>query len=290
MLALSAQNEIETGHIDEAWLEAMSHEWFAASVVEPHAYLLTFAPGARYASPNFLWFRERFRDFVYVDRIVVAASARGQGLARRLYEDLFAAARVSGARIDCLRSERRAAEPRVGRVPPAPQLHGGGHGHAGQWQERALSDAQSGRLAMKPGARAAAAIEILVELEGRRRPAADAVREWMQTHRFAGSKDRAEIGDLVFGALRWRQSSAWRFGEDHPRAWVWGALRWGFGQSAEWIEQSCYDDPHAPPPPTEAERAALAGATLDGAPAHVRGDYPRMAGRKLRARVRRCAR
>jgi 16S rRNA (cytosine967-C5)-methyltransferase len=127
---------------------------------------------------------------------------------------------------------------------------------------------------MKSGARAAAAIEILVELEGRRRPAADAVREWMQSHRFAGSKDRAEIGDLVFGALRWMQSSAWRFGEDHPRAWVWGALRWGFGQSAEWIEQSCYDDPHAPPPPTEAERAALATANLDNAPAHVRGDYP----------------
>lgn len=98
VLALSAQNEIETGHIDEAWLEAMSREWFAASVVEPHAYLITFAPGARYASPNFLWFRDRFRDFVYVDRIVVAASARGQGVARRLYADLFAAAKESGAR------------------------------------------------------------------------------------------------------------------------------------------------------------------------------------------------
>jgi 16S rRNA (cytosine967-C5)-methyltransferase len=63
-------------------------------------------------------------------------------------------------------------------------------------------------------------------------------------------------------------------GEDTPRAWVWGALRWGFGQSAEWIEQSLVDDPHAPAPMTDAERAALAGATLDGAPAHVRGDYP----------------
>jgi 16S rRNA (cytosine967-C5)-methyltransferase len=55
---------------------------------------------------------------------------------------------------------------------------------------------------------------------------------------------------------------------------VWGALRWGFGWSAEQIEQSCYDDPHAPSPPTEAERAALAAATLDGAPAHVANDYP----------------
>ncbi len=96
----------------------------------------------------------------------------------------------------------------------------------------------------------------------------------MLSHRFAGSKDRAEIGDLVFGALRWKHSSAWRMGEDLPRAWVWGALRWGFGWSAEAIEQSCYNDPHAPSPPTEAERAALAGDNIAGAPPHVAGDYP----------------
>jgi 16S rRNA (cytosine967-C5)-methyltransferase len=127
---------------------------------------------------------------------------------------------------------------------------------------------------MRPGARQQAAIEILSSLENQRRPAADAVKDWMLSHRFAGSKDRAEIGDLVFGALRWKQSSAWRMGGDGPRAWVWGALRWGFGWSADQVEQSLYEDPHAPSPPTEAERTALAAATLDGAPAHVRGDYP----------------
>jgi len=127
---------------------------------------------------------------------------------------------------------------------------------------------------MRPGARQQAAIEILSSLETQRRPAADAVKDWMLSHRFAGSKDRAEIGDLVFGALRWKQSSAWRVKDDNPRAWVWGALRWGFGWSAEAIEQSLADDPHAPAPPTEAEREALAGATLDGAPAHVAGDFP----------------
>ena len=127
---------------------------------------------------------------------------------------------------------------------------------------------------MRPGARQQAAIEILSSLANQRRPAADAVKDWMLSHRFAGSKDRAEIGDLVFGALRWKQSSAWRMGEDAPRAWVWGALRWGFGWSAEQLEQSTYNDPHAPSPPTEAERSALAAATLDGAPPHVAGDYP----------------
>jgi len=127
---------------------------------------------------------------------------------------------------------------------------------------------------MRDGARQQAAIEILSTLESYRRPAADAVKDWMLSHRFAGSKDRAEIGDIVFGALRWKQSSAWRMGEDTPRAWVWGALRWGFGRSGEWIEQSTYDDPHAPPPPTEAERAAFGGDALAEAPAWVRGDYP----------------
>jgi 16S rRNA (cytosine967-C5)-methyltransferase len=131
---------------------------------------------------------------------------------------------------------------------------------------------------MRPGARQQAAIEILTSLETERRPAADAVKAWMLTHRFAGSKDRAEIGDLVFGALRWKQSSAWRMGEDTPRAWVWGALRWGFGQSAEAIAQSLVDDPHAPAPMTDAERAALSGDNIASALAHVRGDFPEWLG------------
>lgn len=127
---------------------------------------------------------------------------------------------------------------------------------------------------MRPGARVQAAIEILQDLEVRRRPASESVKDWMLTHRFAGSKDRAEIGDLVFGALRWKASSAWRFQSDLPRAWVWGAQRWGFGLDVEAIERNCYDDPHAPPPPTEAERHALAHASLAGAPAWAAGDYP----------------
>jgi uncharacterized protein len=66
------------------------------------ALLLAFDQDADYDSVNFLWFRERFDRFVYVDRVVVADAARGRGLARRLYDDLFAAARAAGhARIVC---------------------------------------------------------------------------------------------------------------------------------------------------------------------------------------------
>ena len=90
---------------------------------------------------------------------------------------------------------------------------------------------------MRNGARLAAAVEILTDLEARKRPAADAVKDWMVSHRFAGSKDRGEIGDIVFGALRWKASSAYRFGDDGARASVWGAQRFGFGCR---IEIACF--------------------------------------------------
>ena len=66
------------------------------------ALLLTFDQDADYDSPNFLWFRARYPTFVYVDRVVVADSARGRGLAKALYDDLFAAATSAGhERIVC---------------------------------------------------------------------------------------------------------------------------------------------------------------------------------------------
>ena len=46
---------------------------------------------------------------------------------------------------------------------------------------------------MTPGARAAAAIEVLTEIEAHKRPAAEALKDWGIAHRFAGSGDRAAI-------------------------------------------------------------------------------------------------
>ena len=71
---------------------------------------------------------------------------------------------------------------------------------------------------MTPGARLAAAIEVLAEIDNRRRPAADALKDWGLAHRFAGSGDRAAIAGLVYDALRRRASSAFLMGEATPRA------------------------------------------------------------------------
>lgn len=60
---------------------------------------------------------------------------------------------------------------------------------------------------MTPGARVAAAIEVLDQvLEGAN--AEQCLTTWARSHRFAGSKDRAAIRDHVFGALRALRSHA----------------------------------------------------------------------------------
>ena len=66
---------------------------------------------------------------------------------------------------------------------------------------------------MTPGARLAAAIEVLADIEARRRPAADALKDWGLGHRFAGSGDRSAIAGLVYDTLRRRASSAYLMGD-----------------------------------------------------------------------------
>ncbi|HXF87037.1 MAG TPA: RsmB/NOP family class I SAM-dependent RNA methyltransferase [Xanthobacteraceae bacterium] len=127
---------------------------------------------------------------------------------------------------------------------------------------------------MTPGARIAAAIEVLAEIFARRRPAAEALKAWGLAHRFAGSADRAAIAGLVYDALRRRASAAWIMGEDAPRAVVLGMLRLERGLGAEAIANLFDGARYAPPALTEAEDARLSSATLDGAPPHVIGDYP----------------
>ncbi len=128
---------------------------------------------------------------------------------------------------------------------------------------------------MTPGARLSAAIEVLTDIEDRRRPAGDALKDWGLAHRFAGSGDRAAIGGLVFDALRRRSSAAWLMGASTPRAILFGALRLERGLSADSISRLADGGRFAPPPPDPAEAAALAAPALsDNAPAYVRGDYP----------------
>src|SRR5271165_6888721 len=127
---------------------------------------------------------------------------------------------------------------------------------------------------MTPAARVAAAIEVLGDIESRRRPAADAMKDWGLAHRFAGSGDRAAISSLVYDALRRKSSSAWLIGEATPRAEMLGALKQTRGLDLEAVEALFTGEGHGSPRLTEVERARLATADLIGAPAYVAGDFP----------------
>src|ERR1700682_941280 len=99
---------------------------------------------------------------------------------------------------------------------------------------------------MTPAARVAAAIEVLGDIETRRRPAADAMKDWGLAHRFAGSGDRAAISSFVYDALRRKSSSAWLMGEAAPRAELLGALKQTRGLDAEGIAALFTGEGHAP--------------------------------------------
>lgn len=71
----------------------------AAGVV---GFVLAFRERAVYDSVNYRWFDQCYDSFLYVDRVVVAQTAQGQGIGAELYKQVFAAARLAGvARVTC---------------------------------------------------------------------------------------------------------------------------------------------------------------------------------------------
>ena len=112
VLALNNEHASELSWLDaDRLVELAGRAFLARRIGAVDAFLLAFDQNADYDSPNFLWFRSRYPRFVYVDRIVVAASARGRGHARRLYDDHFQhALRCGHERVVC----------EVNREPPNP--------------------------------------------------------------------------------------------------------------------------------------------------------------------------
>ena len=100
LLALNNKYAKELAHADLAhfrWL--VEHAFFAATIGGTESFLIAFDQDSDYKSPNFLWFKQRFPKFVYVDRLATAARARGQGHAITLYDALFSAARAAGHKL-----------------------------------------------------------------------------------------------------------------------------------------------------------------------------------------------
>lgn len=127
---------------------------------------------------------------------------------------------------------------------------------------------------MRLGGRLAAAIEVLEDIDGRHRPAADALKDWGLSHRFAGAGDRSAIGNIVYDALRRRRSAAWLFDKETSRARAFGALLLDAGANARTLNAALEADRFAPAPLSEDEIRFVETRRHADAPDAVRADCP----------------
>jgi predicted GNAT superfamily acetyltransferase len=130
LLTLNNDHSIELSPLTLNELDQIIREsFFSATINDSDALLISLDQSSRYQHVNFLWFRDFFEgrrqapgsssdphadparglsaqdanaNFVYVDRVVTAPSARGRGYAGALYAELFQRAKSAGqTRIAC---------------------------------------------------------------------------------------------------------------------------------------------------------------------------------------------
>src|SRR5690606_10483358 len=84
ILSLNNRHAEELSWLEEERLSLLlGQAFYARRIGTVEAFIMTFDQDASYDSPNFLWLKQRYPRFVYVDRVVVDEAARGRGHARR---------------------------------------------------------------------------------------------------------------------------------------------------------------------------------------------------------------
>jgi predicted GNAT superfamily acetyltransferase len=115
--AVLVMNNAATPHVNA--LSQVEFAWIAAHadyfrVAEDDAgvvgFVIALGAGLEYWSLNYRWFMARGGEFLYLDRIVVAESARGTGVGRALYHDI---GRFASGKWPCITLE-------VNLIPPNP--------------------------------------------------------------------------------------------------------------------------------------------------------------------------
>ena len=110
---------------------------------------------------------------------------------------------------------------------------------------------------MRPAGRLEAAITILENHASAQYPARLVLSTWARGNRFAGSKDRAAIANLVFDVLRRSSSYAAYMGSSKPRALALAAFLDGWGTTVDELGEICDGGQYAPQPLSDEERAGL---------------------------------
>jgi 16S rRNA (cytosine967-C5)-methyltransferase len=127
-----------------------------------------------------------------------------------------------------------------------------------------------------PAARIAAAVDILADFATSPDPVERRVDRWFRTRRFAGSKDRRAVREIVFSTVRNWGAAAYAADCQDPRMVVATSLLLFDGHDLASIQALFGADRYAPPPlePQEVDRLACAGQRFAGAPRAARCNYP----------------
>jgi len=125
---------------------------------------------------------------------------------------------------------------------------------------------------MRLGGRAQAAIEILSEIEERNRPTSVALKDWGNSHRFAGSGDRSAIGNLVYDALRNKSANAYMIDSSKARGLVMATLFRQWEMTAAEVAERFAEDNFAPEVFSKEEIDALQNRQLTDADLAIQGN------------------
>jgi len=75
---------------------------YKKQIADGAGVLIGYGHDVDYDHKNLAWLRPRFERFFYIDRVIIAANAHGNGYARQLYEDFEREARRRGLpRLGC---------------------------------------------------------------------------------------------------------------------------------------------------------------------------------------------
>ena len=130
---------------------------------------------------------------------------------------------------------------------------------------------------MTPGAHYQTAIEILEAFKTSRAPLDAFFDQWSRGHRFAGSKDRAAIKEIVYTIMRRRAEFVWHMGSEEPRALVLAELALETLVPLDAARDLFDGNGYNPAPLTDAEAEQyqkIDHSKSNPVPGHIRANYP----------------
>ena len=142
-----ALNNVNTPHVNalsEEALDALIEQAASFRVMTNQdktlsGFVLLLREGQAYESLNYRWFSEKFEEFLYVDRIIVAPQCRGEGVAQALYNHAADLARTMGIKnLTC----------EVNLAPPNPRSLAFHHGQGFEEMAQQMTDGGLKRVSL----------------------------------------------------------------------------------------------------------------------------------------------